>query len=78
MLVINTADTEYRFFFAMREEWKIAFYNAMNQPNVESQAAALAAPSSVADELMKFKSLLDSGAITESEYNSQKEKLLNP
>lgn len=77
ILVINTAETEYRFFFTKREEWKIAFHNAMNQPNNESQAAA-PAPSSVADELMKFKSLLDSGAITESEYNSQKEKLLNP
>ncbi len=33
---------------------------------------------SVADELLKFKSLLDAGAITEDEYNAQKAKLLNP
>ena len=32
---------------------------------------------STADELLKFKALLDSGAITEDEYNTQKNKLLN-
>lgn len=31
----------------------------------------------VADELLKLKQLLDSGAITQSEYDSQKKKLLN-
>jgi hypothetical protein len=31
---------------------------------------------SVADELLKFKSLLDSGAITQAEYDAQKKKLL--
>lgn len=33
--------------------------------------------SSVADELMKFKNLLDQGAITEEEYNKKKSELLN-
>lgn len=33
--------------------------------------------SSIADELMKFKKLLDVGAITEDEYNAEKERLLN-
>lgn len=33
-------------------------------------------PKSKADELKKFKELLDSGAITEEEYNQQKKKLL--
>lgn len=33
--------------------------------------------SSVADELIKMKGLLDSGAITQSEFNEQKTKLLN-
>jgi hypothetical protein len=32
---------------------------------------------SIADELTKLKSLLDSGAITQSEYDAQKKKLLN-
>jgi len=31
----------------------------------------------VADEIKKLKALLDSGAITQSEYDSQKKKLLN-
>ena len=35
------------------------------------------ASSSVADELMKFKNLLDIGAITEDEYNAKKKQLLN-
>ena len=34
------------------------------------------APISKADELKKFKDLLDSGAITEEEFNHQKQKLL--
>ena len=38
-------------------------------------AAAPAAPSS-ADELLKFKRLLDMGAITEAEYNTKKSQLL--
>jgi hypothetical protein len=33
--------------------------------------------SSVADELLKLKSLLDAGAITKDEYEQQKKKLLN-
>ncbi|MBN8825109.1 MULTISPECIES: SHOCT domain-containing protein [unclassified Spirosoma] len=32
---------------------------------------------SVADELMKFKKLLDAGAISQEEYDAQKKKLLN-
>ena len=32
---------------------------------------------SAADELQKYKQLLDSGAITEAEYNVQKSRLLN-
>jgi hypothetical protein len=39
------------------------FYNFPNQ--------------SSADELKKYKQLLDSGAITEAEYNAQKAKILN-
>ena len=32
---------------------------------------------SVPDEIMKYKNLLDIGAITEEEYKAQKQKLLN-
>lgn len=34
-------------------------------------------PMSAADELLKYKKLLDSGAITQEEYNAQKKKLLS-
>ena len=35
------------------------------------------APVSVADELKKMKELLDSGVISQAEYDSQKARLLN-
>ncbi len=41
-----------------------------NNPNNQSAA------SSVADELIKWKKLLDQGAITQAEYDAQKKKLL--
>lgn len=44
-----------------------------NQKPIEIQNQ----PVSVADELLKFKSLLDAGLITESDFEKQKEKLLN-
>lgn len=76
ILVIHTKDAEYRFFFTKLEEWKIAFNNAIAGGADAEQVQAV--PSgSVADELMKFKSLLDSGAITVEEYNAQKARLLN-
>jgi hypothetical protein len=75
VLVIRTNDAEYKFFFTKLEEWKIAFNNLMNPDTSEAKDST--DPLSVADELLKFKSLLDAGAITESEYNAQKEKLLN-
>lgn len=42
----------------------------------EKPQAATPAASSVADELLKFKRLLDMGAITEAEYNAKKAQLL--
>lgn len=42
----------------------------------ESDKANSGASSTIADELIKYKQLLDSGAITEKEYNSIKRKLL--
>ena len=38
--------------------------------------AAAPAPSSAADELLKYKQLLDAGAITEAEFSALKSKLL--
>lgn len=76
ILVIHTKDAEYRFFFTKMEEWKIAFANALEGKSDTEQVQAV--PSrSVADELLKFKNLLDAGAITEDEYNAQKSRLLN-
>mgnify|MGYP002508039435 CR=1 FL=1 len=64
------------FFFTKLEEWKIAFSNVREQ-NLAANEVPTMPVHSVADELLKFKSLLDSGAITEDEYNVQKNKLLN-
>ena len=76
ILVIHTKDAEYRFFFTKLKEWKIAFANALEDKSDTEQVQAV--PSgSVADELLKFKNLLDAGAITEDEYNAQKSRLLN-
>jgi hypothetical protein len=44
-------------------------------PN-NKQAAAQSAPTGVADELIKLKSLLDAKAISQEEYDKQKAKLL--
>lgn len=46
------------------------------KPPVSKNASALAS-GSVADELIKLKTLLDNGAITKAEYDAQKKKLLN-
>lgn len=77
VLVIRTQDAEYRFFFTKLEEWKIAFSNVLEQDGADNVAQSVPIPS-VADELLKFKSLLDTGVITEDEYNKQKARLLNP
>ena len=52
-----------------------AFLKSCKVSQEKPQAAAPAA-SSVADELLKFKQLLDMGAITEAEYNAKKAQLL--
>lgn len=76
ILVIHTQDAEYRFFFTKLEEWKIAFSNVREQVGAEDKPLTVPVQS-VADELLKFKALLDAGAITEDEYNAQKARLLN-
>lgn len=48
----------------------------MGQALVAKEQATKTAPSSVADELLKFKSLLDCGAISQEEFDRQKQKLL--
>lgn len=42
-----------------------------------NKSASVIAATSSADELMKFKQLLDTGAITEEEYYTKKKQLLN-
>ena len=76
VLVIRTQYAEYRFFFTKLEEWKIAFSNVREQGGANNVSQSVTVPS-VADELLKFKSLLDAGAITEDEYNAQKVRLLD-
>ncbi|GAB4025093.1 SHOCT domain-containing protein [Spirosoma gilvum] len=46
-------------------------------PQFRKIASVSHSTASVADELLKFKQLLDSGAITQQEYDTQKKKLLN-
>ena len=45
-------------------------------PRVDEQPFHSFQPPSKADELQKYKQLLDSGAITEAEYEAQKAKIL--
>ena len=52
-----------------------AFLKNCKASQEKPQAAVPAAPSA-ADELLKFKQLLDMGAITEAEYNAKKAQLL--
>ena len=52
-----------------------AFLKSCKVSHEKPQAAAPAA-TSAADELLKFKQLLDMGAITEAEYNAKKSQLL--
>lgn len=52
-----------------------SFLKSCKVSQKKPQAAAPAAPST-ADELLKFKQLLDMGAITEAEYNAKKAQLL--
>ena len=56
----------------------------ISKPSVQSAPAAPviqynrpALPATEADELMKYKRLLDSGAITKAEYEEKKDQLLN-
>lgn len=74
ILVVSTmSGDEYKFFFTKLEEWMIHFNNLLSNTDNNQQSADSV---SVADELMKFKTLLDSGAITQSEYDLQKKKIL--
>ena len=62
ILVIKTSDSEYKFYFTKLENWKISFQNVLNTSDITSSIQT--PPVSIADELSKFKALLDSGAIT--------------
>ena len=47
-------------------------------PNLNAQANTIQSPQQTSiDELMKYKQLLDSGAITQEEYESKKKQILN-
>lgn len=61
------------------ERWKsvVGSKPAMAKPVITEPAAADSQPQSVADELLKFKQLLDMGAITQEEFEDQKKKLLH-
>lgn len=52
-------------------------HKTINKESHNVNDKLVAANSSVADEILKFKNLLDMGAITEEEFNEKKKQLLN-
>ena len=54
----------------------IALIHIALLPNKNAQQNNLKNPQSSADELKKYKDLLDQGAITQAEYQAKKEQLL--
>lgn len=50
--------------------------NAPEQPPVQPQTTRAAVSSSPAEELMKYKELLDTGVITQEEFDTKKKQLL--
>lgn len=75
VIVITTikGDT-FKFAVTKYQEWDIAFRNAMSGDvnNIDSSNLNVSA----ADEIGKFKQLLDSGAITQEEFDAKKKQLL--
>lgn len=61
------------------EHWKsvVGTEPVATKPVVTEPAAESPQPQSVADELLKFKQLLDMGAISQEEFEEQKKKLLH-
>jgi hypothetical protein len=53
-----------------------AFTDALKQYTPVASAAESCAQSSSADEILKYKQLLDAGAITQEEYDAKKKQLL--
>ena len=70
-LTIATYNTEYHFKSAMRAE---IVQKALQERISGGQTAK---QTDCADEIMKFKKLLDAGAITQEEYEAKKKQLLN-
>lgn len=76
IIIIHTKQgEEYRFFVTKIEEWKIHFNNLLNGKASEDSLNSSSSSSS-ADEIMKYKQLLDAGAITQDEYVAKKKQLL--
>jgi len=53
------------------------FNEFKSKENTPTEEKSKSSETSVADEIKKFKDLLDSGAITEEEFENTKKKLLN-
>ena len=54
----------------------IPFVNAVNDSIEKIEKSQKSSKASVADEIIKFKKLLDEGAITQEEFDNKKKELL--
>lgn len=78
VLVITTkSDESFKFAVTRYMEWEIAFKNVLSNSHLASAEASSAPTTSNADEILKYKGLLDSGIITQEEFDAKKKKLLD-
>lgn len=73
-VLISLSAMQYNYNIELEPAIKSGEIVAINSKPINEQTKPI---TSVADELIKLKQLMDSGAITQEEYDKQKKKLLN-
>ena len=77
-LIIATSSGSISFWFVENREEICAFLQErMSKNNGDSVSQTTVMPLSDADELKKYKALLDEGIITQEEFNEKKKKIMN-